>query len=215
MSELAQRELVAKRGWAAPGGWHDAVIHALKIVLPVLIGLLAAYLALAPLSKTREISFILDKNKVEMAKERMRVRTARYQGQDDRGRPFTIDAASAVQATSSDPIVDIEGMAARIALDDGPATLRADRGRYNLERETVDVIGPILFEAYDGYRLQTRDVAVNLNTRTLASQGRVQGRMPLGTFSADRMTADLPARNVTLTGRARLHIVQDGLRGGL
>lgn len=212
MSELAERERIVKRGWAQPGGFHDVVIHSLKIALPVLIGLLAAFLALAPLSKTREISFILDKNKVEVAKERMRVRAASYQGMDDQGRPFTIQADSAVQATSRDPIVDIEGMAARIALTDGPATLQANRGRYDLERETVDVIGPILFNSHDGYRLETRDVAVNLNSRTLTSRGQVEGSMPLGRFTADNLTADLPERRVILNGRARLHIVQGGLR---
>lgn len=212
MSELAVRERIVKRRWAAPGGFHDAVIQSLKIALPILIGLLTAYLALAPLSKTREISFILDKNKVAVAKERMRVRSASYQGQDNEGRPFTIRARSAVQATSRDPIVDIMGMDARIDLSDGPATLQADRGRYDLERETVDVIGPILFNAQDGYRLETRNVAVNLNDRTLVSNGRVEGRMPLGRFSADRMSANLPDRRVVLSGRARLHIVQGGLR---
>jgi lipopolysaccharide export system protein LptC len=212
MSELAERDRILKRGWAAPGGVHDFVVHFLKIALPVLIGLLAAYLALAPLTKGRDISFILDKTKVDVAKERMRVSAARYQGQDDRGRPFTIQADSAVQATSRDPIVDIHGMSARILLAEGPAVIRANRGRYDLERETVDVIGPILFNAYDGYRLETRDVAVNLNSRTLTSAGPVEGRMPLGRFSADRMTADLPGRHVTLTGRARLHIEQGGLR---
>ncbi|MBA3675976.1 MAG: LPS export ABC transporter periplasmic protein LptC [Sphingosinicella sp.] len=212
MSELAARERIVKRSWASPGGVHDAVIQSLKIVLPVLIGLLTAYLALAPLSKTREISFILDKNKVAVAKERMRVRSASYQGQDNRGRPFTIEADTAVQATSRDPIVDIVGMAARIELGDGPATLQAERGRYDLEGETVDVIGPILFNAHDGYRLETRDVAVNLNDRTLTSNGRVEGRMKLGRFTADRMTANLPERRVVLTGRARLYIVQGGIR---
>lgn len=212
MSELAARERIVKRSWAAPGGLHDAIIQLLKIALPVMIGLLTAYLALAPLSKTREISFILDKNKVEVAKERMRVRSASYQGQDNRGRPFTIQADNAVQATSRDPIVDIVGMAARIELGDGPATLRADRGRYDLEGETVDVIGPILFSAHDGYRLETRDVAVDLNNRTLTSRGRVDGRMKLGRFSADRMAADLPRREVVLSGRARLHIVQGAIR---
>lgn len=212
MSELAERNRIVKRGWAAPGGAHDFIIRLLKILLPVSIGVLTAYLALAPLSKTREISFILDKDKVDVAKERMRVRAARYQGQDNLGRPFVIEAESAVQANSRDPIVDINGMAARIGLADGPATLRADNGRYDLEQERVDVIGPILFNAADGYRLETRDVAVDLNQRTLASRGPVEGRMPLGRFSAGRMTADLPARRVTLTGRARLYIVQGGLR---
>lgn len=212
MSELAERERVVRQRWAAPGGAHDLVVRLLKIALPISIGLLAAYLALAPLTKTREISFILDKNKVEVAKERMRAQSARYQGQDNQGRPFSIFARSAVQESSSEPIVNISGMAASIQLEEGPATLRADRGRYDLRNETVDVLGPILFRAQDGYRLETSDVTVDLNSRTLRSEGAVEGRMPLGRFWADRMTADLPDQRVVLSGRARLHIVQGGLR---
>lgn len=212
MSELADRERVRKQHWAAPGGTHDNVVRLMKLGLPVLIGVLMAYLALAPLSQSQDISFILDKNKVAVAKERMRVSSALYRGQDDKGREFTIAAQSAVQATSRDPIVDVLGMRARIALENGPAALRADKGRYNLETETVNVTGPLLFTAADGYRLQTRDVSVDLNSRTLKGDGRVEGVMPLGHFSANRMTADLAGRTVTLTGNARLHIVQGGIR---
>ena len=212
MSELADRNQARKQGWAAPGGAHDRLIGLLKIMLPALVGVLMAYLALVPLSKSRELSFILDKDKVDVAKERMRLGTARYRGEDDKGRAFTLDARSAVQATSDDPIVDVLGMTARIALDDGPAMFVADKGRYNMESEKIDVMGPILLTAADGYRLRTRDVEVDLNTRVMASNGRVEGEMPLGRFSADRMLADLPSREVTLSGRARLHIKQGGIR---
>jgi lipopolysaccharide export system protein LptC len=213
MSELAERERVRKRGWARPGGAHDGLVRLLKIALPVTIGVLMAYLALAPLSKGQEISFILDKTKVEVAKEKMRVQSARYTGQDDLGRAFVIDARSAVQAKSSDPVVDVNGMEAKLALETGPAFFRADTGRYNLQSEQVQVIGPILFGAADGYRLRTSDVAVDLNSRVMTGSGRVEGEMPLGRFSADKMEASLPDKRVTLTGRARLHIVQGGLRG--
>lgn len=212
MSELADRTRIEKRVWAAPGGFHDHFIQLLKIALPVSIGLLAAYLVLAPLSKGREISFILDKDKVDVARERMRVEAARYRGQDDAGRPFTIAARSAVQATSTDPIVNIEGMTAELRLEDGPARIAAERGRYDLERETVDVPGPILFTAPDGYRLRTRDVTVHLDNRTLRGDNGVQGQMPLGSFSAETMRVDIADRRVVLSGRARLHIVQGGLR---
>jgi lipopolysaccharide export system protein LptC len=212
MSEQAARERVRKQGWAAPGGLHDAVMRLLKIVLPTSIGVLLAYLALAPLQKGRDISFILDKNKVDVAQERMRVDSARYRGQDNKGRSFTIDASSAVQETSQDPIVEILGMAAEIGLDNGPATLRADRGRYDMEAQSVDIVGPIQFTAADGYRLMTRDVTVDLNDQTLKSNGTVEGQMPLGRFTADKLEADLPERQVVLTGRARLHIRQGGLR---
>ncbi|HLL59921.1 MAG TPA: LPS export ABC transporter periplasmic protein LptC, partial [Allosphingosinicella sp.] len=212
MSEAAVRDRLKKQSWAAPGSFHDVLMRFLKLALPAAIGMLLAYLALAPLRKGPEISFILDKNKVDFAQERMRVQSAQYRGQDNQGRPFTIDAATAVQATSRDPIVDITGMSAAIRLPKGPATIEAQKGRYDMEAEKVDVIGPILFTAADGYRLQTRDVAVDLDQRQLRSRGPVDGKMPLGRFSADRMTADLPTRRVTLDGRARLHIVQGGLR---
>lgn len=208
MSELAVQQNIRKRGWALPGGLHDKLVRSLKIALPALIGVLMAYLAMAPLSRSQDISFILDKNKVEVAKERMRAQAAEYRGRDAKGRPFTVSAESAVQATSQEPIVDITGMRARLLLDDGPAALRALRGQYDLEQEKVAVIGPILFTAPDGYSLTTRDVTVDLSQRSLASRGRVEGRIPLGTFSADRLAADLPDRRVTLTGRARLRIVQ-------
>ena len=212
MSELALDDHLRKRSWAAPGSRHDKLVRTLNNALPALIGVLMAYLAMAPLSRSQDISFILDKNKVEVARERMRVQSAQYRGQDSEGRPFTIAAQSAVQATSSEPIVDVEGMSARILLNDGPAALRALKGRYNLESETMKVTGPILFTAPDGYRLTTRDVTVDLNQRSLASEGSVEGVIPLGNFSADRIEANLDDRVVTLNGNARLHIVQRGGR---
>ena len=212
MSELAGGERAAKRGWARPGGAHDWLMRFLKIVLPAGVGLLLAYLLLSPLSKEKEISFLLDKNKVDQARERMKMQSAEYRGLDDQGRPFTIQAAQAVQARSSDPVVDIGGMSARIQLEEGPATITADKARYNMDTQKVDVLGPILFTASDGYRLETRDVALDLNKHQAVSGGGVEGRMRLGRFTAGGMTVDLPQRRVVLTGRPRLHIEQGAIR---
>jgi lipopolysaccharide export system protein LptC len=212
MSELADGPQSAKRGWAAPGSVHDWLMRFLKVVLPAGVGLLLAYLLLSPLSKEKEISFLLDKNKVDQARERLKTQTAQYRGLDDKGRPFAIQAAQAVQAKSSVPIVDITGMAANIQLQDGPAKITADRARYNMETQKVDVLGPILFTAADGYRLETRDVALDLNKHVAVSGGGVEGRMRLGRFTAGGMTADLPNRRVVLTGRPRLHIEQGAIR---
>ncbi|HEX8257511.1 MAG TPA: LPS export ABC transporter periplasmic protein LptC, partial [Allosphingosinicella sp.] len=208
MSDLAEDRRRAKRGWAAPGGMHDWLMRFLKVALPAGVGLLLAYLLLSPLSKEKEISFLLDKNKVDVARERLKTQKAEYRGLDDKGRAFSIQAAQAVQAKSSDPVVDIGGMAARIQLQEGPATITADKARYNMDTQKVDVLGPILITAPDGYRLETSDVQVDLNTHRLGSDAGVEGRMPLGRFSADQMRADLPSRKVVLSGRARLHIVQ-------
>ena len=167
MSELAERERVVKRSWAAPGGYHDFLIRALKILLPLLIGLLAVYLVLAPLQKGQEISFLLDKNKVDIAKERMRVVDAQYQGQDDKGRPFALSAQTALQASSRDPTVTIGGIEARLVLDQGPAAFQAQRARYNMDTQRVAVAGPVSFSSADGYRLAAGDSIIDLKAQTL------------------------------------------------
>jgi lipopolysaccharide export system protein LptC len=212
MSELADGKRAVKRSWAAPGGAHDWLMRFLKVVLPAGVGLLLAYLLLSPLSKEKEISFLLDKNKVDQARERLKTQAAEYRGLDNEGRAFSIRAAQAVQAKSSVPVVDIGGMAAKIQLEEGPATLTADRAKYNMDTQKVDVLGPILFTAADGYRLATRDVAIDLNKHSLAGGGGVEGQMRLGRFTAGGMAVDLPQRRVVLTGRPRLHIQQGALR---
>ena len=198
--------------WAAPNGSHDRIVKWARIVLPSTIGVLAVILVLAPLTMHGDISFVLAKDKVAMATERMRVNTATYRGEDGKGQPFELRAGSAVQTSSRDPVVRIRDLSAAIQLEDGPATLRANSGRYNMDSEIVRVDGPILFSSADGYRLTTRDVAVGLKSRKMASGGPVEGRMPLGNFSAGRLRADLATRTVTLDGRARLHIVQGAAR---
>jgi lipopolysaccharide export system protein LptC len=213
MSDAATLDRDKRIVWARPGSSHDRLIRALKLVLPVVIGALAAVLIIAPLAKRSEISFLLAKDKVDLAKERMRVSEALYRGEDAKGHPFSLHAGGAVQKTSKIPIVEMQDLSARITLDDGPAVLRTPNATYDMDREVVRAPGALLFESSDGYRMTTRGVGIDLKARRMNSDGAVEGRMPIGTFTGDHMTADLNARTVSLNGRARLHIVQGAARG--
>ncbi|GLV24439.1 LPS export ABC transporter periplasmic protein LptC [Sphingobium sp. Cam5-1] len=213
MSIQADQQRHVRRHWARPGGSHDRLVARLKNWLPVAVGVLAALLVMAPFTGGDKVSFVLDKNKVEVAKERMRVSEALYRGEDSKGQPFSLRAGSAVQKSSREPIVDLNDMSARILLSEGPAVLNARKGRYDMDKERVAVDGPVQFEAAGGYRLTTRDVGIDLKTRRMRSAGRVDGRIPIGTFSGDHLDADLNARTVTLNGRASLRIEQNGIKG--
>jgi lipopolysaccharide export system protein LptC len=212
MSEAALRERQHRQHWAVPGSRHDRLIRLAKIALPCSVGVLIAFLALAPLDRSGDVSFILDKKKVENAPERMRVESARYVGEDNKGQKFLISAKRAVQPSSDVPIVDIWGMLARLGLAQGPVVIGANKGRYNLEAQTVAVDGPVRVTGPDDYRLQTRDLKVDLNKRVAVSEGPVEGSMRLGQFRADRLRADLGERKVVLEGGARLKIVQGVVR---
>jgi lipopolysaccharide export system protein LptC len=212
MSDLASRKRDTKQRWAVPGGSHDRIVRFAKIALPSAVGVIIAFLAMSPLDKRGDVSFILDKNKVESAPERMRVETAQYVGADNKGQKFEINANRAVQRSSDVPIVDIEGMFARLALANGPLMLAANQGRYDLDTQKMAVNGPVRVLGPDGYRLETRDVLVDLKQRQMASSGPVAGQMRLGQFQAGRLHADLGERKVVLDGGARLKIVQGAVR---
>jgi lipopolysaccharide export system protein LptC len=212
LSEAARLDLARKRHWAEPGSRHDRIVRATKFVLPVLIVGLLVILAIAPFDRRDEVSFIFDKNKVDAAQERMRVEAARYTGTDNKGQKFSIRADRAIQPTSDRPVVDIMGMRAQLDLERGPLSIVAPKGSYNLDDHKVAINGPVRVAGPDGYRLETRDVGIDLRNRNLASRGRVVGEMRLGHFEAGRMTADLGTREVVLSGGVRLNIRQGAIR---
>lgn len=242
MSVLADQQRTQRQIWASPAGRHDRMIAALRFLLPVSIGILFALLAFTPFSGNSEISFLLDKSKVNMATERLRVSEALYRGEDDKGRPFSLRAGSAVQKSSAEPIIRMTDLDGRILLDEGPASVLAANGAYDLSNETVRVVGPLSVKSGEGYSIVAIDVvlglkdqvmrsagqltfndgkgfnlvagnvAANLRTRQVTSDNGVSGRTNIGTFSADTMSANLNTRVVTLNGNAHLHIDQNGIR---
>lgn len=202
MSEAALKERVRKQGWAAPGGSHDRLVQGLKIALPATIGLLTAYLAMAPLAKGPDISFILDKSKVELTRDRLRVDRANYRGQDDKGRAFVLSAQNARQVSADNPVVTIDEIEAGIVLDSGPAKLVAPNARYNIEKQTVLMQAPVRFSDRQGYRLEAGLALLDLETQVLVTNRpatmvapdgrRVEARSAVVNLNTRRITSDQP-----------------------
>ena len=203
---------LTKQRWAEPHSTHDRLVRLAKVALPSAVGVLIAVLALAPLDKHKDVSFILDKKKVQNARENLRVEAARYTGTDNKGQQFVMIADRAIQPSSETPIVDIRGMSAKLSLPQGPLMIVANQGRYNLNTQKVAVLGPVKVVGPEGYRLATRDVTVDLKAKQLASAGPVAGEMRLGQFQAGQLRANLGDRTVVLDGGARLKIVQGAVR---
>ena len=197
-----------RRNAAPPGGAWDRLVATLKLALPAAAVAVLAACLIWPLTTQREFSFILSKDRVAEARERLRMDRAVYRGEDSKGQPFTIAAASAVQRTSDTPIVELRDISAELRTPSGPARAEAEVGRYDLEQEQIDVVGPVTLESAAGYRLDTRDVSVDLATRRVTSSGPVSGRIPLGSFEAGRLRADVDDRRVVLDRGASLRIVQ-------
>lgn len=201
-----------RQHFAAPGGSHDRLVAFLGKALPMGVGIVAALMIITPLSPGTEVSFLLDRNKVAMIDERLSVSNAMYRGQDDGGRPFSLTAGEAVQRSSREGIVRMEDMMAQILLRDGPARISAEGGAYDIDAEVMTVDGPLRLSAADGYTMTARGVSVDLQSRVMVGDGRVEGEVPAGTFEADRIEVDIDERKISLRGNARLTMRPGELR---
>ena len=201
-----------RQHFAAPDGSHDRLVTFLGKALPMGVGIVAALMIITPLSPGTEVSFLLDRNKVAMIDERLSVSNAMYRGQDDSGRPFSLTAGEAVQRSSREGIVRMEDMMAQILLRDGPARISAEGGAYDIDAEVMTVDGPLRLSAADGYTMTARGVSVDLQSRVMVGDGRVEGEVPAGTFEADRIEVDIDERKISLRGNARLTMRPGELR---
>ena len=93
-----------RQHWAEPGGSHDRMVAFLSRALPMGVGVLAALMVITPLSPRGEVSFLLDRNKVAVINERLRVDNALYRGADNKNRPFSLTAGEAVQREMPDDL---------------------------------------------------------------------------------------------------------------
>jgi lipopolysaccharide export system protein LptC len=212
MTQAADIMRGKRRAFASPNGFHDRLIRFLATALPALIGVVAAVMILTPLSPRGEISFLLDRNKIAIAKERIRVASATYRGRDNQGRGFLVAAGSAVQNSAQDRVVRMRDMVASLALPDGEARISAPDGTYDYDREMVHVDGPVSVSAASGYRMSARNISIDLDRRRITGAGGIEGAVPTGTFSANRIEADLAERTVALEGNARLQMIPGKLR---
>lgn len=211
-TQEAKERRSKRQHFAAPGGSHDRIVSLLAKVLPMGVGVIAALMIVTPLSPRGEISFLLDRTKVAIIGERLRVDNAMYRGSDAKGRPFSLTAGEAIQKSSAEGIVRMQDLVARILLQEGPASVTASSGLYDIREEIVSAPSGVKVAAADGYRMVASGVRVDLPNKRLVGSGGVSGAIPAGTFSANSLHADLEARTVSLVGNARLHMIPGKLR---
>jgi lipopolysaccharide export system protein LptC len=201
-----QRPLTRRQRAALPGSRHDRLIIWLNWLLPTAALVVALAMLIWPLVGGQEFSFLLAKDQVAVARERLRVARAEYRGRTTQGDDFAISAASAVQRSSAVPVVELTGLVARLDGADGPSMASAPSGRYFIETDRLEVAGPVLLRADGGYRLDAETVTIDLKRRTVTTDEPVSGRLPMGDFRANAMTGDLAGRRTRLEGDVHLRI---------
>ncbi len=132
-----------------------------------------------------------------------RMVSPRYQSVDEKGRPYTITAASAVQA--GEERIDLTAPIGDILLQSGTwLRVQSKTGVYLQHQGKLDLAGDVWLYRDDGTTMRTQSAALDLNSGAGAGAQPVSAEGPFGTLDAMGFAAVSGGAELQFAGPARL-----------
>lgn len=161
-------------------------VLALKRALPLL-----AFAALALVALWPQIAGLEEGIRVSYRKPTISTQTGaanvvdpRFQGTDERGRPYTLSAESALQPAGSD-IINLAQPRGDLTLEDGAwVMLQSDTGRFHRADRMLDLAGDVTMFHDSGYEVRTDAAHVDLRAGRAEGDQPVAAQGPAGTLDA-------------------------------
>ncbi len=192
--------------WPVHASPYDRWVRMMRVLATVTALVTGALVFLLPLLHKQPLTIHVAREKLERHRGAIVVMAPRYRGVDDRGRPFLISAARALQATVDAPDVVLEDLNLSLVMADGrTVSLRAPHARYFPEQDHV-VLTRLEGRSSDGYVFRSADGTLAIKERRLSLAGPVTGAGPLGRFTARGAVYNAESRRLVLQGPVMLTI---------
>ena len=130
---------------------------------------------------------------------------ARFDGLDEKNRPYTVTADMATQSDSDEDLIELELPKADITLEDGAwLALTARSGKYRQKSQILDLIGSVSLFHDQGFELRTEAARVDLARGVAEGNQPVQGQGSTGFIEAQGFRVLDRGARIIFTGKARL-----------
>ncbi len=185
----------------------------MKIVLPATaVALLGMVLAWPHFSSIRG-QFRVGFADVEIAADDLSMVKARFVGTDGSNRPYTITAQSVRNLVPEGTEVELETLAADMALDSGSwVVVAAERGTYRVDAKALDLSGSVRLFHDSGHEFLTDEAKLDLDERVVSGRSRIEGHGPLGELEAEGYRLSDEGNVIRLDGAARMVIYPEAER---
>lgn len=194
---------------------HSLLVGTMKVMLPALALAMVLVLIVWPQLAPNERDFRLSVS--ELASEEVGNLTMvnpRYRSRDAQDRPFTVVAERAVQETSGADEIALQAPQADMTLNDGGwVTVSATQGRYDREREQLNLSDGVRLFHDRGFQFETPAIEVDLKAGTARSDAAVQGHGPEGQIDAQGFRILDRGGRIIFTGKSHLTIRENALEG--
>ncbi len=167
---------------------HRLAVAAAKWLLPVLalalLGSIAAWPEIARISDGSRVAF---RRALQIDPESGRMLQPRYRGVDERGRPYTVTAATA-QQTSAERIALTEPKGDMVTESGTWVMGQAKQGVFIQRQSLMDLSQDVFLYREDGTVLQTDTMAMDLKAGAATSSDKTHAEGPFGTLDAQGFT---------------------------
>ncbi len=188
-----------------PGGIarRRAMVTVSKYLLPTLALALLSSIALWPeLERGRDQARVAYK-RMASSVDAAQVRDAKYHGMDEKNRPYTVTAATAVQVAPER--INLTVPKGDVTLENGSwLMLQAEQGVYMQHQNMLDLQGDVFLYRDDGTTMRTASATIDLKTGAAVSAEQVHAEGPFGTLDAAGFALADKGGVVQFTGPARL-----------
>ncbi len=175
-----------------------------KWLLPLGALLLLASVALWPeIARVKDQGRIAFRRAFSVEPDSGRMKQPRYRGVDERGRPFTITAESAMQ---DGPLrVDLVQPKGDLVPDDGSwIMVEAHEGVYIQHAGQLDLSHDVVLYRDDGTVMRTQSAAIDVKQGAGASNDMTHAEGPFGVLDAQGFTLTDKGATIQFHGPARL-----------
>jgi lipopolysaccharide export system protein LptC len=132
----------------------------------------------------------------------------RLTGTDDKGLPFIVSAASAVQEGPGSGRVRLSDIRAEMTLDDGTLVhVTAAQGLVDTAARQLDIMGGIRFASADGYVAETASAKADLRNGIVTGVEPVKASGKFGELTAQRFTFDKDSKKLRFDGDVRMKVI--------
>lgn len=196
---------------------YSRFVGLMKVLLPALAAALILLIFAWPQLTFKDERFRLGMSQLTREQaENLTMLNARYNGVDERRRPYTITADIATQSKQDENLIDLELPKADMTLDDGAwLALTARSGEYRRSDKVLDLTGAVNLFHDRGFELRSESARIDLGAGTAEGLEPVQGQGTFGSVVAEGFRVLDRGQTIIFTGKSRLVILpgaQEALR---
>jgi lipopolysaccharide export system protein LptC len=181
---------------------HSAQVRFLRRAIPIgVLVAVSALLAVWLFDPFRQVFPNFSVQGVDLSSSQVVMEMPKLSGFKKDSRPYEVVAKSAIQDVSKPSVINLIDMDAHLVMSDGQAAnLKARKGVYDTQNETLEVKDDVKIKTTNGYDISLENAYMKFKSGDITSDRPVNAKMSGGEINADSVEMIDNGKRVTFIG---------------